>query len=93
MKLFWVLLGSFVIIAIFTIITILLIKWLSKFYNSLYKEDSKILDSEKKIWLRIIYILFATDFETEKKDMIISIIVIAFLICGYALYNWISHTI
>lgn len=93
MKLFWVLLGSFVIIIIFTIVTIWLIKGLSKFYNSLYKEDQKTLDSEKKIWLRIVYILFATDFETEKMDMIISIIIIVFLICGYAIYNWISHII
>lgn len=93
MKLFWVLLGSFIIIVIFTIVTILLIKGLSKFYDSLYKEDRKILDSEKKIWLRIVYVLFATDFETEKRDMIISIIIIALLICGYALYNWISYII
>ena len=93
MKLFWVLLGSFIIIVIFIIVTILLIKGLSKFYDSLYKEDRRVLDSEKKIWLRIVYVLFATDFETEKRDMIISIIIIAFLICGYTLYNWIFHII
>ena len=93
MKLFWVLFGSFVIIVIFTILTILLIKGLSKFYNLLYEQDRKILDSEKKMSLRILYVLFATDFEKEKRDMIISIIIIAFLICGYALYNWISHII
>ncbi len=90
---FWIVLGTVVIVAIFTTVTILIVKWISRLYDSMDEADRKSINSEKRLWLRAIYYFLSEDYETQKINMIISIVAIALMLCGLSIYRWITVVI
>ena len=83
-------LGTIIIVAIFALLAYMVIKIWFAIIKSNEKDQRKIICKTKQEGYKFLYILFRTDYDIERYNVIARVIVIFSVLCIGVLYIWFS---